>query len=145
MRVFIDAQAFEVEGDSLTGAQLKQLSKIEGRHIFRLRGEQRVAVADDEAVALEEGDRFVSVASAALGGAGEPQRTITISVDGDPHETDQRVLTGAQIKALAKKPPGNRLFRLAGEGQRIPIADDEKVHLHDDEQFVTLPPVGKAS
>lgn len=144
MRVFVNSQAFEVEGGSLTGGQIKSLSKSEGQ-IFRLQDDQRIAIADDQFVAISDGDRFVSVAPAAQAGIEEPQRTITIYVDGDPYETDQRVLTGSQIKALAKKPLGNRLFRLAGEGQRIQIADDEKVHLHDGEQFVTLPPVGKAS
>lgn len=146
MRVFINAQAFEVEGHSLTAAQIKALSKSEGhRQIFRLRGEQQVVITGNETVALEGDDQFVTVAIVAQVGDEDAQRIITIYVDGDPYETDQRVLTGAQIKTLAKKPPGNRLFRLAGEGQRIQIVDDEKVHLHESEQFVTLPPVGRAS
>jgi hypothetical protein len=145
MRVFINAQAFEVEGGPLTGAQIKSLSRSEGQQIFRLRGDDQIAVADDEAIALEDGDRFIAVTSEAQAGVEEAARLITIFVEGDPYETNRRVLTGSEIKALAKKPPGNRLFRLAGEGQRIQIADDEKVHLHDREQFVTLPPVGKAS
>ena len=53
-------------------------------------------------------------------------------------------MTGAQIKALAHRPPGNRLFRVEHH-QRIEIADDERVHLHNGERFVTQPPCGKAS
>lgn len=145
MKVFINAQAFEVEGGSLTGAQIKALSRSEGQDVFQLRGEQRISVADDVAIALVQDDRFVTVPSTAESGGEGEQRVITIFVDGDPYETDKRVLSGSEIKGLAKKPIGNRLFRLAGDGQRIQIADDEKVHLHDGEQFVTLPPVGKAS
>lgn len=67
-----------------------------------------------------------------------------IEVDGCDYRTDHRVMTGAQIKALAHRPPGNRLFRVEGH-QRIEIADDQRLHLHNGEKFVTQPPVGKAS
>lgn len=72
------------------------------------------------------------------------KKAITIVVDGTDYETEERVLNGAQIKALAHRPPGNRLFQIHGT-QRDEIADNQEVHLHEGEQFVTLPPCGKAS
>lgn len=72
------------------------------------------------------------------------KKPIVIEVDGDDYKTNERVLTGSQIKSLAHRPPGNRLFRIEGH-QRIEVADDEQVHLHNDERFVTQPPCGKAS
>jgi hypothetical protein len=72
------------------------------------------------------------------------KKPIVIEVDGCDYRTDERVMTGAQIKALAHRPPGNRLFRVEHH-HRIEIADDERVHLHDGEKFVTQPPCGKAS
>lgn len=143
--ITINSQIFEVADESLTGSQIKTLGRLPHEDLYEVRGEDRVAVADDDLIALDGmARRFVTVPPAAQAGV-EPERTLTIYVDGDPYETDKRILTGAEIKALAKKPAGNRLFRLAGEGQRIPVADDEKVHLHEGEQFVTLPPVGRAS
>ena len=144
MRVFVDAQVFEVEGDSLTGAQIRELAQKEGK-VLVLRGDQQIEIVEDELVALQGDDRFVMVETVVLAVEDEAKRPITIFVDGDPYETDRHELTGEQIKALAKKPPGNRLFRIAEDGQRVPVADDEKVHLHEGEQFVTLPPVGRAS
>ncbi len=72
------------------------------------------------------------------------KRPIVIEVDGVEYKTDQQIMTGAQIKSLAHRPPGNRIFRVEGN-QRIEIADDEQVNLHENEKFVTQPPVGKAS
>lgn len=71
------------------------------------------------------------------------KKPLTIEVDGTDYHTEQRVITGAQIKALAHRPPGNRLFRIEGH-QRIEVGDNEQVHLHEGEKFVTQPPVGKA-
>jgi hypothetical protein len=71
-------------------------------------------------------------------------KTITIDVDGDPYSTDQRSMTGAQIKALAHKPPANVLYKIDGH-HRTEIDDDEIVELHDGEKFMTQPPVGGAS
>ncbi|MHB1550464.1 MAG: multiubiquitin domain-containing protein [Vulcanimicrobiaceae bacterium] len=72
------------------------------------------------------------------------RKPITIEVDGVEYKTEDHVLTGTEIKALAHRPPGNRLFRLEGH-QRIEVQNDESVHLHEHEKFVTQPPVGKAS
>ena len=60
--------------------------------------------------------------------------TITIDVNGHPHDLHTHELTGAQIKELDQHEHGT-LFRLTG-GQRHRIANDQLVHLHDHEQFV---------
>lgn len=70
--------------------------------------------------------------------------TITIEVDGDPFKTAHAKRTGAQIKALAHKPPANILYKINGH-HRVEIADDQEIHLHDGEKFMTQPPVGGAS
>lgn len=72
------------------------------------------------------------------------KKPVVIVVDGTDYSTDERVLTGAQIKALTHRPSGNRLFRIEGN-ERMEIADGQEVHLHQGEQFVTMPPCGKAS
>jgi hypothetical protein len=71
-------------------------------------------------------------------------KLVTIEVGGAPYGTERHKLTGAEIKALANRPPGNRLFRLEHH-QRVEVADDQTLHLHNGERFVTQPPVGKAS
>jgi hypothetical protein len=65
------------------------------------------------------------------------------SVDGREFETDQRSLTGAQIKALASIDPSFGLF-LESRGNRPDqqIADSQTVHLGEPgrEQFYAVPP-----
>ena len=67
-----------------------------------------------------------------------------IQIDGNEYTVHSRTLTGAQIKAVANVPPANLLYRIDGQN-RVQISDNETVHLHDDEKFVTTPPVGGAS
>jgi len=70
--------------------------------------------------------------------------SIEIQVDGVTYVAHERSLAGAAIKALAHKPPGNLLYRVE-ERRRIEVSDTEIVHLHEDEKFVTQPPVGGTS
>jgi hypothetical protein len=73
---------------------------------------------------------------------------IVFEVDTTRCETHEHELTGAQIKALANKPPANALYRIEerhGHPHRQEIGDNELVHLHEHEHFVTEPPVGRAS
>lgn len=64
-------------------------------------------------------------------------------VDDKPLESDQPVLTGAQIKALAKVDPSFALF-LEGRGNEPDrqIADGEAIDLSEPgrERFYTVPP-----
>ena len=93
-----------------------------------------VAIADDEAVALEEEDKM-----AVRRRADKLDTRDHFHIRGRrPIPDDQRVLTGTQIKALAKKPPGNRLFRLS-------LARDSdrkrRKSMREGERFAALPPV----
>ena len=63
---------------------------------------------------------------------------ITIYVNNQPFKTAERELTGAQIKALASIPPEYELFRVEGQ-QSIPVGNDERVHLHENEHFRAIP------
>jgi gentisate 1,2-dioxygenase len=63
--------------------------------------------------------------------------TITIDINGHPHDIHTNELTGAQIKALGHHEHGT-LYRLH-DGERHQISDDQLVHLHDHEQFVVVP------
>lgn len=69
---------------------------------------------------------------------------VTFFVDGQAIETTRQPLSGAQIKALAGRPEGNLLYRVDGR-HREEISDSEKVHIHQDECFITVPPIGHAS
>jgi hypothetical protein len=63
---------------------------------------------------------------------------ITIYVNNQPFKTAERELTGARIKALASIPPEYELFRVEGQ-QSIPVGNDERVHLHENEHFRAIP------
>jgi len=67
-----------------------------------------------------------------------------IQIDGTDYAVHVKTMTGAEIKKLAHVPPANLLYRVEGK-RRVQIADHEIVHLHDDEKFVTAPPVGGTS
>jgi hypothetical protein len=76
------------------------------------------------------------------------EKVIVFEVDSTRCETREHELTGAQIKALAKKPAANTLYQLEerdGRPYRREIGDAESVHLHDGDRFMTAPPVGKTS
>lgn len=65
------------------------------------------------------------------------------TVDGNEFESEQRVLTGAQIKARAKVDPSFGLFlERHGHIPDEPIADDQRVDLREPgkEHFYTAPP-----
>ncbi len=63
---------------------------------------------------------------------------ITIFVNNQPFKTAEHELTGTQIKALAGIPPEYELFRVEGD-KSIPVGNDERVHLHDNEHFRAIP------
>ncbi len=63
---------------------------------------------------------------------------ITIYVNNQPFETAEHSLTGTQIKALARIPPDYELFRVEGD-KSIPVGNDERVRLHENEQFRAIP------
>jgi hypothetical protein len=63
---------------------------------------------------------------------------ITIFVNNQPVKTTQHELIGAQIKALGSVPPEYELFRVEGQNS-IPVGNDERVHLHENEHFRAIP------
>lgn len=63
---------------------------------------------------------------------------ITIYVNNQPFKTEERELTGLQIKALAGIPQEYELFRVEGQNS-IPVANDERVRLHENEHFRAIP------
>lgn len=67
---------------------------------------------------------------------GKPE--IRIYVNNQPFKTEEHELTGAQIKALAGIPANYELFRIEGQ-QSLPINNDERVRLHEDEHFRAIP------
>ncbi len=65
--------------------------------------------------------------------------TIEIRIDDREYEVPKKTMTGRELKELAKIPLGYRLFQdLPGPNDRL-IADDEVVHLKEDEKFYSLP------
>ncbi len=63
--------------------------------------------------------------------------TITIDINGHPHDIHIHELTGVEIKALGHHEHGI-LFRLH-DGERRHVADDELIQLHDHERFEVVP------
>jgi hypothetical protein len=137
MRIEINGHHHEVHHHSLTGAGIKALGHHEHGDLFRLEGDQRRPVSNEETIHLHDGERFLIES--------EPRHErIAIEVDGTRFETERHEMTGSAIKQLARRPPGNTLYRLEGR-ERVHVRDDETVHLHDCERFITLPPVGQAA
>jgi hypothetical protein len=136
IQIEINGHPHDVHHETRTGSELKALGHHEHGTLFRLEGEHRRPIADDETIHLHDGECFEVV--------NEDRVTIIINVDGTDFPVHHRERTGAEIKHLAHRPPGNTLYRIK-DNQRIKIADDESVHLRDGERFITMPPVGHAS
>jgi hypothetical protein len=136
IQIEINGRSYEVHHETRSGAEIKAIADHEHGTLFRLEGEQRRRIEDDEVVHLREHEHFFIVH--------EEHVTITIDVDGTDFPVHHHERTGAEIKHLAGRPAGNTLYRIEGT-QRIKIADDETVRLHENEHFITMPPVGHAS
>lgn len=132
----INGHPRDLHTHELTGAEIKALGHHEHGVLFRLAGDERHRIADDQVVHLDDHERFEVIP--------EEHVAIRIEVDEEAFIVDHRTRTGAEIKALAHRPAGNTLYRIHN-GQRVKIADDEVVHFKEGECFVTMPPVGQAS
>ncbi len=139
IQIEVNGQLHDLHHATRTGAEIKALAHASNGELYRLEGDERRRVGDDETVHLHEGEHFVIVHEAHHGVA------IRIEVDGEPYVSHHKVRTGAEIKALAHRPPGNLLYRVLHDGQRVKIGDEEPVHLKEGECFITVPPVGHAS
>lgn len=138
MRIDINGHHHETHHHSLTGKQIKDLGHHEHGTLLRVEGENRHRVADDETVHLRDGEQFVIEMHE------NEHHDITIEVDGQAFHANRHQMTGAEIKQLARRPPGNTLYRLEGR-ERIRVDDGQTVHLQERERFITLPPVGQAA
>lgn len=69
---------------------------------------------------------------------GKNAHEITIFVNNQEFKVTQREMIGAEIKALANVPVDYELFRLEGNNS-ISIGNEERVHLHEKEQFRAIP------
>jgi Multiubiquitin len=132
----INGHPHDLHTHELTGAAIKALAHHEHGFLYRVEGEQRHHIEDDQLIHLHDHECFAIVH--------EERVRIRIEVDEETVMVHHRTRTGAEIKALAHRPAGNTLYRLHS-GQRIKVANDEAVHLKEDECFVTMPPVGQAS
>ncbi len=136
IHVEINGHHHKTDHQSLTGRQIKELARDEQGQLFRIDGEFRHRIADEEVVELRDGERFLI--------EGHEHRSISIEVDGTQCHTRRGEMTGAEIKHLASRPPGNNLYHLKGH-ERTRVEDNETVRLHDRERFITLPPIGHAA
>jgi hypothetical protein len=136
LTIDINGHPHDVHTRELTGAQIKALDHHEHGTLYRLEGEHRHQIEDDQLVHLRDHELFLV--------EHEHHVAIHFTVDEEHVVAHQRVLTGSQIKALAHRPAGNTLY-CVHDGQRIKIVDDENVHVKEGECFVTMPPVGQAS
>ena len=74
----------------------------------------------------------------------EHREQIEIIINGKAYIVGTDDMTGAQIKALANIPPGDLLYQIIGDHRRE-VADTDRLELHQDEKFVSVPQVGGAS
>lgn len=63
---------------------------------------------------------------------------ITIFVNNVSFTTQERKLSGAQIKALAGVPSDYELFQVKGD-QTLPIGAEQVVHLENNDHFRAIP------
>lgn len=145
IQIEIDGEQVSAPHGTATGRDLKALFGREGR-LHHLRGEERIIIEDDVVLELEGGERFVTATEIVEIDEVDNRRVheITFYVDGVAVTTNERELTGARIKDLAHRPAGNILYKVDGR-ERVEIADNEIVRVHENEKFITQPPVGRAS
>ena len=72
----------------------------------------------------------------AAGKANEHSFTITVNANAFP--TNQKVMTGTQIKTLAGIPPEYELFEVRGSNS-VPVGNGESVHIHEGSAFRAIP------
>lgn len=75
-----------------------------------------------------------------IGELRHPEKQIFIRVNDKrvgPFATDE--VTGAEIKTRAGYALTTDLFRKQGS-ELIPVGNDERLHIHENEEFVDLPP-----
>lgn len=66
-------------------------------------------------------------------------KEVEVFIDEKPYRFESREVTGREIKEKAHVPDNYSLY-LRREGSNEPIADNEKIELHEGEHFFTRPP-----
>ena len=132
----INGQPHDLHTDELTGTEIKALGHHEQGALFRLAGDERHRIADDQTVHLHDHERFEVMP--------EEHVAVRVEVDEETVVFHHHTRTGAEIKEHAHRPAANTLYRVY-DGKRVKIAQDEVVRLEEGECFVTIPPVGQAS
>ena len=66
-------------------------------------------------------------------------KEVKVFINDEPYHFKSRDVTGREIKENAHVPDNYSLY-IRREGSNEPIADDEKVELHEGEHFFTRPP-----
>lgn len=69
----------------------------------------------------------------------KPKPKLVIFINDERYEVDDKTMTGAELKALAKLPAEYQLF-LEEKGDDRQIRDDETVKLRKEMKFYSLPP-----
>lgn len=68
----------------------------------------------------------------------QTHHSFTILVNNQSFQTSEHELTGTQIKSLAGVPADYELFEVRG-AETVPVANDQKVHLHERAEFRAIP------
>jgi len=63
---------------------------------------------------------------------------LTLFVNNQSFETEQREMTGGQVKQLAGIPADYELFRVRGD-QTVPVGDEQQVEISEKLHFRAIP------
>jgi|GEM_PF-540743 len=139
----IDETPYKAPKEVMTGAELRQLAKppIGPDRDLRLvdpgpQDDIDIDIDDTDAVTLKPGMHFKSRPRAHV-----PEQII-IKIDHKPYPAPKPVMTGAELRQLAKPPIGQErdLFRVVpGQGDDIKLADTDAVTLEKGMQFYSAP------
>jgi hypothetical protein len=87
----------------------------------------------------EHGEHSEHGGGGASGGKGHDK--VTIHIDKDTFQVEQKSMTGAELRGLPAPPigPERDLFQVVPGADDVPIADDQSVELKDGMHFFTAP------
>ncbi len=73
--------------------------------------------------------------------SGEGKTEVNIQINKQHYKAPSDSMTGAELKALASIPAGNKLFReMPGKDPDQVVGDTERIELHNGDRFYDLPP-----
>jgi len=131
VEVFINDTPYRFETHEATGRQIKERAHIPDEHFLYLRHEGGdTLIRNDERVELHNGEHFFPK---------EEPLGVEVFIDDKSYRFETHETTGRQIKEKAHIPDNYSVY-LRREGSNEPIADDERVELHNGEHFFSRPP-----